>query len=266
MLRYQPGIMRSLTTTLPALGIAVLTACTAYINVNTGETAAGDTTSTSSTSGTTSTSDTSDTTLLCGEQFPTGGAVDTTYPTSCNALKVACPGSVSGEYMIDPDGDGVVAPLMVHCEMEVDDCGYTMVRFDDAALGSKQDVYGEKCAAVGMEVIVPRTRELAMAIYIWNDFVVANLYNVFPKYDGATELLVNWHAICQGEPCTFWMTDNADGNVACRGVGYFEPNGTNIAGGRIYRWNEDCLFQGGWDDHDDLVQYTGWVICSTNDC
>lgn len=252
------------TRALSPLGSALLLACN--INVDLGQLSAthSGTDTANDTSGTTSTSgDTGDatgTTPPCDAGVATG---DTTYPTSCNALKVACPGVASADYTIDPDGDGAIDPLVVHCEMETDDCGYTMVRFDDPALGSKQDVYGEKCAAVGMEVIVPRTPEMAEAIYVWNNFVVANLYNVFPNFEGATDLRNNWHAVCQGQPCTFWMTDDALGNVACGG---YEPNGSNLVGGRIYRWNDGCTFQGGWNDGYDLVQYTGWVICSTNDC
>jgi hypothetical protein len=35
---------------------------------------------------------------------------------------------------------------------------------------------------------------------------------------------------------------------------------------RIYKWNEGCGIQGGWNDANNNVQYHGWVICSTNDC
>lgn len=185
------------------------------------------------------------------------------YAASCDALKLACPDIVTGDYTIDPDGDGAIAPLVVHCEMELDACGYTMVRFDDAALLDTQAAYTAKCAEVGMEVIVPRTKMLAIAIYVWNGMALPNLYNVFPKFAGAQSLLQDWHAICQGQPCSFWMTDNVDGNVACGG---HEPNGTNEPGGRIYRWSDNCTVQGGWDDNYDRVQYTGWVVCSTNDC
>ena len=96
---------------------------------------------------------------------------------------------------------------------------------------------------------------------VWGN-VVPNLYNVFPKFNGATTIF-NWQAKCQGAPCSFWMTDNANGDVACGG---FEPNGDNNVNYRIYKWNEGCGVQGGWNDANNTMNYTGWVICSTNDC
>ena len=89
-----------------------------------------------------------------------------------------------------------------------------------------------------------------------------NLYNVFPKFNGATNIF-NWQAKCKGVPCSFWMTDNGNGDVACGG---FEPNGDNNVNYRIYKWNEGCGVQGGWNDANNTMNYTGWVICSPNDC
>ena len=186
------------------------------------------------------------------------------YPKSCNALKQASPATPTGNYMIDTDGGGGIAPLQVHCEMAVpgDTCGYTMVRFNDANLAGNQDLYASKCSGVGMEVIVARTKAHATAIYGWNGNVVPNLYNVFPKFNGATTIF-NWQAKCQGAPCSFWMTDTPNFDVGCTN---FEPNGDNNTGNRIYKWNEGCGVQGGWNDANNTMNYTGWVICSTNDC
>jgi hypothetical protein len=99
------------------------------------------------------------------------------------------------------------------------------------------------------------------SIYTWNGNSVPNLYNVFPKYNGATTIF-NWQGICRGQPCSFWMTDNANGDVSCGG---FEPNGDNNTANRIYKWNEGCGIQGGWNDANNTVAYAGYVVCSTND-
>jgi len=250
--------MQTVTSPLPALGLAALTAC--EINVDLGHLPMTDPDASSGVP--TGTSETSGAPLLCGDG--SGGADDRTYFTSCNAIKSACPGSISGEYLIDSDGDGDVTALMVHCEMELDDCGYTMLRLVDGALGPFQVAYSSKCAGVGMEVIVPRTKALAGAIYTWNDNVAANLYNVYPKYAGSPGI-GNWRGICKGKPCTFWMTDNADGNVICDPQ-LFQPDGDNDINYRIYRENDGCGPEGGWNDDYDHVKYQGWVICSTNDC
>ncbi len=182
-------------------------------------------------------------------------------PTSCKAIKATLPGSADGIYTIDPDGPGGISPLQVRCDMTTDGGGYTMVRFDDAALGGNQDAYAAKCAAVGMEIIVPRTKAHAQSIYAWNGNVVPNLYNIFPQFDGAPGIF-NWQGICKGQPCSFWMTDNSNADVSCGG---YEPNGDNSTAYRIYKWNDGCGLQGGWNDAYGNVQYTGHVICSTND-
>ena len=43
------------------------------------------------------------------------------FPFSCSRIKSGQRGSSSGNYMIDPDGTGVVAPFNVYCDMTTDD-------------------------------------------------------------------------------------------------------------------------------------------------
>ena len=45
-------------------------------------------------------------------------------PTSCQEIKVNNPASASGEYMIDPDGAGDVAPLSVYCDQSTSSGGW----------------------------------------------------------------------------------------------------------------------------------------------
>lgn len=184
------------------------------------------------------------------------------HPKSCNELKMAAPNTPDGDYMIDPDGGGGIPPLMVRCEMDADTCGYTMVRFDDPQLAGDQNAYAAKCMAVGMEVVVTRTKAHAQALFDWNGMQQANLLNVFPKMNGA-QGINNWQGICKGQPCSFWMTDNANGDVGCVN---FEPNGDNNTMFRIYRRSAGCGLQGNWNDANNTMAITGWVICSPNDC
>jgi hypothetical protein len=181
---------------------------------------------------------------------------------SCKQIKEAAPESKDGNYQVDPDGPGPIKPLQVRCDMDAGSCGYTWQRFDDPALLADQTAYAAKCAAVGMEVLVTRTKAHAQAFYDWNLSVQANLLNIFPKNNGA-QSINNWQGICQGQPCSFWMTDNANGDVGCTN---FEPNGDNNTAARIYRRDIGCALQGNWNDANNTVGIQGWVVCSPNDC
>jgi len=183
-------------------------------------------------------------------------------PRSCKQIKEASPASKDGNYQIDPDGAGPLVPLVAHCDMDAGACGYTWLRHDDPALLADQNVYAAKCAAVGMEVIVTRTKPHAQAVFDWNLSQNVNLVNVFPKVNGA-QGINNWQGICQGAPCSFWMTDNANGDVGCTN---FEPNGDNNTNARIYLRQAGCGLQGNWNDGNNTVAIQGWVICSPNDC
>ena len=181
---------------------------------------------------------------------------------SCKQIKEAAPNSKDNNYQIDPDAAGPIKPLQVHCDMDAGMCGYTWIRFDDPALLNDQNAYAAKCAAVGMEVLVTRTKPHAQAFYDWNLSDQANLLNIFPKVNGS-QSINNWQGICQGAPCGFWMTDNANGDVGC---GNFEPNGDNILIYRIYRVASGCNLQGRWNDFNNTISIQGWVVCSPNDC
>ncbi|HQP38258.1 MAG TPA: hypothetical protein PLI95_23900, partial [Polyangiaceae bacterium] len=159
------------------------------------------------------------------------------------------------------DGSGPNPWLLVHCDMETDGGGYTMVRLTSTHLGTDQNAYASLCAQYGLEVVVPRTKAHAASLYLWNNGVVPNLYNIFPKWNGA-QGINNWRALCKGVECSFWMTDTANYDVSCGG---FEPNGDNNTAYRIYKWNDGCGIQGGWNDANNTVYYTGWVVCSAND-
>ncbi|MFU8807347.1 MAG: fibrinogen-like YCDxxxxGGGW domain-containing protein, partial [Bradymonadaceae bacterium] len=141
--------------------------------------------------------------------------------SSCATLLAAHPETVDGRYTIAPM-EGV--EVEVYCDMQTDGgVGYTMKRIDDAEhLLAHQGAYREACAALGMEVIVPRTRAHALSIYSFNQDRTPNLVNVFPRHDGAVGL-GEWEGRCQGQPCSFYLSETDNSNCTRT----FEPNGNN---------------------------------------
>lgn len=184
-------------------------------------------------------------------------------PRSCAELRRARPLTPSGDYEIDP---GIGTPVTVYCDMTTDGgAGYTMKRLDDAGMQQTQAAYRALCAELGMEVIVPRTRAHARSIVAYNEGAPPNLVNVFPKFDGARGL-ANWEGRCQGEPCSFYLSDTDSANC----TGHLEPNGDNSTDFSLYL--EESLIEangawcfGRWNDQFDRVPTGGRLICSTND-
>jgi hypothetical protein len=71
----------------------------------------------------------------CSDETP-----DECILASCKAYKAQKPGAVSGEFTIDPDGDGGVEPFAVACDMETGEGGWTRLQ----ATNSQQVVVGSQ--------------------------------------------------------------------------------------------------------------------------
>lgn len=155
-------------------------------------------------------------------------AVTCTTLSSCNAIKTGTPAAASGEYVIDPDGAGVLGPITVYCDMTTDGGGYTYyavtggistTRFDEA----------NSCDAVGLHMAIPRTQahlNALLARYGMEYFqVVPGIYGLVSGTDftpatmnsGDAAIAAAWRSL-DGGP---WFV---------RSSPYGEPNGDYTAG------------------------------------
>ena len=211
-------------------------------------------------------------TTCAAGQFCSAGACGGVVAASCRQLHLASPSLPSGTYTIDPDGLGPKPATAVYCDMTTDGGGYTWVKVTDAALTTTTDQapYVAKCTALGMEVVVPRTKAHALSMNTQLG-ALPNLVNVFPNTSGVSSGGINnWHGTCLGTRCTFWMTDDAGGNVNCDG---FEPNGDNNTAYAIYRHADGtgcgssiaAGVPGKWNDANNALGIAGYIVCSTND-
>jgi hypothetical protein len=64
-----------------------------------------------------------------------GAANEGCVYASCKALLQYMPGTASGAFTIDPDGDGGGEPFKVYCDMDTDDGGWTLVMKQGSKMG-----------------------------------------------------------------------------------------------------------------------------------
>lgn len=65
--------------------------------------------------------------LSPGVGEPSAPPTTAEHPASCKAILTATPGSPSGHYTLDPDGNGPVASLSAYCDMTSEGGGWTRV-------------------------------------------------------------------------------------------------------------------------------------------
>ncbi|MCA9547718.1 MAG: hypothetical protein KC613_25115, partial [Myxococcales bacterium] len=118
----------------------------------------------------------------------------------------------------------------------------------------------ELFAAVGQELLVARSRGHPQGGIAYNGGQHPNLVGVYPNADGAAGLS-NYAGRCQGEPCSFYLSDLEGSNSPC---GVFQPSGDTRAQDALYRRATACGDEYN-DAPDGRVEQGGYVLCSTND-
>jgi hypothetical protein len=87
----------------------------------------------------------------------TSVSVSCTVPKTCLAIKTENPAAADGNYVIDVDGAGALAPLTVFCDMTTDGGGYTMYPVTGAISTTRYD-QPNTCTALGMQLAIPRSQ------------------------------------------------------------------------------------------------------------
>ncbi len=116
--------------------------------------------------------------------------------TSCLALRNGGQ-TLSGTYLIDPDGAGPISAFNVHCDMNTDGGGYTFLKVNQSS--TQDDAVESFCIAKGMRLVVPRTQaHLRAAVAIARNASIVTvgtatssdlymrLLGIYPGVKGAT--------------------------------------------------------------------------------
>ncbi len=222
-----------------------------------------------------------------GDQIVFGGNLAKTSATgtvynSCKDIIARDPLAPSGTYTID---NGTSGPISVFCDMESDGgVGHTAIRIPVPTTSTNQNDYAAACNAIGMDIIVPRSK--GHAEQLMAHFGEApNVVNVKAvNVDGSTVDpysryssfgFSGWIGHCRDEAgsprdCSYYLSDYNDGDcdkASPNGLNPFFPyvdgshdklltrsTATNAPGCRMGEWYSNRQ-----------MYITGWVMCSPND-
>jgi hypothetical protein len=200
----------------------------------------------------------------CASTLCTGGlCIAQIASASCQAIKLANPAAADGDYLIDPDGAGPLAPLTAFCDMTTDGGGYTEYAITGGISTTRFD-QENSCTALGLKMVIPRTQahlNAMFAKYGLDSFAtVPGVYGLAAgNYTGCTmnsgdaTCAANWKAIDGGS----WFAKNAS---------YSEPNGDYTPGcwlGLDGQGVDDSGFTR-FNDANCNYQTGGSYICSDN--
>ncbi len=180
---------------------------------------------------------------------------------SCLQILNAGESTGNGDYTIDPDGTGPVAPMTAFCDMTTDGGGYTYVTVTGGT-STNSRLSANSCQALGLEMFVPRTQaQYAFLEGRYNqDFfeTVSGIYGTTPanyttcvmNSASASACSANWFAIDGG---SWWL----------RNAAYSEPNGDYTA--NLWLGTDNQYPSGRFNDLTGGYFTGGSYICSTND-
>jgi hypothetical protein len=198
-------------------------------------------------------------------------------PTSCVDIRIRNPSATSGNYVIQPAGSQQT--ISVYCDMVTDGGGYTYYACQNCPSVSDASVSVNGCMAVGLQMVVPRTKAHWVAMFDWisswggtvQSFFAAvpGIYKPGSGYgpcSGGGNGIMNsnyctdpngWRALDGGK---WWLMDTAFG----------EPNGDYTGGCLLVIWGLTYNFAANeysWGFNDGNCQASTGTryVCSTND-
>lgn len=175
--------------------------------------------------------------LTCSANFTLNGAQ--CLAKSCLILKNAGI-TTSGNYNIDPDLNASTATLSVYCDMATDGGGYTYYPVA-SGLATRQYTDNDSCKAVGLNMVIPRTKAhwLAMVARYDTSYFAAipGIYNTVSSTSYTTCIMRDPTAY--GSGCSGWRALDG-GKWWLRDSTFSEPNGDYTAGGWLGGYTVDA--------------------------
>jgi len=196
-----------------------------------------------------------------------GGVTDTwsiyQTHTSCLQMLNANPSRPSGNYTIDPDGAGPIAPFTAYCDMTTDGGGYTFYAINNG-IRTYRSTDNNSCKALGMDIVIPRTQAHLNAMFTQYGSAYFNAVPgvTKPSNGGNFTGCIMRDPNAYGTGCAQWRALDG-GRWWLRDSTYSEPNGDYTAncwlGSRNYVASNYQLNDGNCGIS--TINY----ICSTND-
>ena len=194
-----------------------------------------------------------------------------TYAASCYKYRNP-PGGIEyesansdGTYRIDPDGAGAIAPFDVYCDMTTEGGGYTYYPID-AGLQTYRVTDNNSCKALGMDIMIPRSKlQMTAVIAKYDSSYFATIPGVYKATSGGnyTGCKMRRPADNGGDGCADWQVADG-GRWWLRDSTFSEPNGDYTAYCWLANWGMTDVNNISFNDGNCIYSTTKY-ICSTND-